>query len=1079
MIAKRCKVPRGGGSAAACLSYVFAEEMSAAVDHGGEWDAQITEGQYQDQSKLVAEARLRPDFGAGAIWSPASGGGKRPSSIYVRGVGSFETAAMDFEAVARTQPRCGSPVQHYVISLDLDETKVISDETLIRAAEYVIDRTGFSGHQAAFAVHRDTKQLHCHVAVSSVHGQKLRTWNRDSDYTRLSHACREAEIKYNLKMDNGYFQIIDRYLPTERIEKTPLATKQGWKREDFAEMLEDQAINFVEHDGLESPEHRMDQMTYEIAEYLKRTHARAELPLRADIHSIAARLCIRLETDKQGHFNARLMEKAPEGVVARESVDAHGDQEQRLQKWTPTDKLFTLDVKDLAPLPFDNTPAGFSPSNRHVEACKAMMRGRELLSRLGDSALAEKEVFGVLKADPGRIMRDRHASGHATADVEAVERWLGERVRPEHITHLTQSVLATDEDLVLLSPDADTALYTTKTQQELERKIVEKVRKLANEPDPLFDPKLLAQAIREEQEAIQKVFSAEQIASFEVFGKRLGVIQGDAGSGKSTLMSVGQRYGKLTGREVVGLSTAQLAAENLGAKARIRANNTARAHALDKSGTQALVQENGICIGDEASMFGAALTLETLEKVDSLNGTLVFVGDEAQLSSIGAGDVGKLIFDTAREAGQLREQTEVFRYGGKVAWMKEAVPFGGAAIRDSDPHKVKAYFSRFEEQGHVVYHATRKEAIVARAHDVAELLKSGKEVISPCRSQKEADQVNRLVRAELGLEGKGVGIRMKRGVIEIAVGERVVFLENSPKIGVLNGNVGEVVSASYKEIKVRLDNKVAAGQIEFGKEGELQIGGKKNGKVVTFDPRLYKQFNHAYSMTIHKSQGQGAENVVAAVGWGDTAKSAHVSFTRSTGDLVIHTHLTAWVDLLGSPKALEPKDDALYFDAIVQKTGGPNTDWALSVKAAMTSESHPLMEEYRDAMRTRREAYDRDQKEILENAQAARTTAPNKTALKTIDRDQRKALRECDERHEQISFRTWVTRAKASVERMSEAASYVQAEKRTQKQTEAVKRMTEQAQAAAQTPKQVAKPTAKPTVEAPTQAPTKSRGRGR
>ena len=106
---------------------------------------------------------------------------------------------MDMEAVARTQPRVKQPVQHYVISLNERESETVSDEQLIRAAENALDHAGWSGHQALFAVHRDTGNAHCHVALASVNPDTLRAWNRQSDYYRLHRALREAETRFRME----------------------------------------------------------------------------------------------------------------------------------------------------------------------------------------------------------------------------------------------------------------------------------------------------------------------------------------------------------------------------------------------------------------------------------------------------------------------------------------------------------------------------------------------------------------------------------------------------------------------------------------------------------------------------------------------------------------------------------------------------------------------------------------------------------------------------------------------------------------------------------------------------------------
>lgn len=284
MQGKRCDPPRGGGSAWACVTYILAEELTAKVDHDRPKDDAIQNSQRTGLTALYDEALRREDLGVGAIWKPTVGSGTRPSAIYARGVTSLATAALDMEAIARTQTRVKQPVQHYVISLNEHESATISDEQLIQAAEATLDRAGWEGHAALFTVHRDTGNAHCHVALSSVHSDTLRAWNRQSDYYRLHHALREVEIERGMQHENGLAIVRDRGLPTQRIEWAGLETRAAWKRAREAERLEDMARAFLaDNEGLESADDRRDRIVYAIRDYLTTCAARGETPLRADL----------------------------------------------------------------------------------------------------------------------------------------------------------------------------------------------------------------------------------------------------------------------------------------------------------------------------------------------------------------------------------------------------------------------------------------------------------------------------------------------------------------------------------------------------------------------------------------------------------------------------------------------------------------------------------------------------------------------------------------------------------------------------------------------------------------------------
>jgi len=998
---KRCAPPRGGGSASACVRYVLGEEMTDKVAHDQERDNPLTLGQRGGLAALFEEARQREDLGANAIWKPA-GGGDRPSAVYARGVTSLETAALDIEAVVRTQPRVKQPVQHYVISLNERETATVSDEQLIRAAEDALDRAGWAGHSALFAVHRDTENAHCHVALSSVNADTLRAWNRQSDYYRLHHALREAETKFGMEHEHGLAIVRDEGLPTERIEWASLATRKAWRSERQAERLEDMAKSFLaESDGLESPEDRRDRIVYAIRQHLVTCADRGEVPLRADLHVLAARLTATLEAGQDGTLQARLMERAPEGKVAREEPNTLGESTQRLATWQATDNVFELQPELLAPSPLDGLkPGGMTTEferNQHVVA----LDRRAWLRDLGDVDRSEAEVVALVRADPGRISRDILAGGAATFSAEDFDRWCSERVSGDWLG-ISNYAQREDPTLEVLSADSELPLYSTKTQRALEASVLERATRLAQERDPLFNREALMQAIGDEEKSLGIAFSAEQLRVFDLLEYRFAVVQGDAGTGKSTLMAVQRRYCELTGREIAGFATSQLAAENLGQKAGIRSVNTARAQALEDVRGEQMIRPQSRAILDETSMLSMESADATLKRVESQGAGAIFIGDLAQLPNIAAGDTGRVLTAAAQETNRYAEVTQVFRQTGpQVTWMRTAVPIGGRAIREGDAATFRTYLEEFVDRGHVVFHDDRKAEIAAKAQDVVEATLRGIRVLAPGFSRQDCLYANRAIRTALGHDGTGLSFRFARGVREIAPNDRVIFEKNAEaRVGVLNGYTGTVRSVAQNAIAVELDG----------------------GRLVTVNPAAYPHIDYGWSTTTHKSQGRGDPLVISTLAKNDDARSAHVALTRCETGLRVHTRLDRdeLLSHLTSPTSLRPKDDALLFEEIVRRTGGPDTHWAKSVRTALDKDADPLREQHRGEMRLRSEARDRAVTGILERHNVARGKATGDKELAGLDRSEKRELSVAYKAHELESFVVWASRRRTVIERSAD-----------------------------------------------------------
>jgi hypothetical protein len=110
---------------------------------------------------------------------------------------------------------------------------------------------------------------------------------------------------------------------------------------------------------------------------------------------------------------------------------------------------------------------------------------------------------------------------------------------------------------------------------------------------------------------------------------------------------------------------------------------------------------------------------------------------------------------------------------------------------------------------------------------------------------------------------------------EFATGDRVQFTAPNKHLGVANRDLGTVVSLEDGQMTLRLDGKAA--------------------RVVTFDTKTFRQFDHGYAVTSHSSQGLTAERVLAHI---DTDSSrglindrlAYVAISRASEDARIYTN---------------------------------------------------------------------------------------------------------------------------------------------------------------------------------------------
>ncbi|MBY5678797.1 BID domain-containing protein, partial [Rhizobium leguminosarum] len=196
----------------------------------------------------------------------------------------------------------------------------------------------------------------------------------------------------------------------------------------------------------------------------------------------------------------------------------------------------------------------------------------------------------------------------------------------------------------------------------------------------------------------------------------------------------------------------------------------------------------------------------------------------------------------------------------------------------------------YAQQGHLIEAGTRAETIDRIVADWSDARKRaietsvlkgnggrlrGDELLVLAHTNQDVKRLNetlRSVMSDAGALGENRAFQTERGAREFAAGDRIIFLENArflepraPRLGpqyVKNGMLGTVVSTGDRRddtlLSVRLDN----------------------GRDVVISEDSYRNVDHGYAATIHKSQGATVERTfVLATGMMDQHLT-YVSMTR-------------------------------------------------------------------------------------------------------------------------------------------------------------------------------------------------------
>jgi exodeoxyribonuclease V alpha subunit len=329
------------------------------------------------------------------------------------------------------------------------------------------------------------------------------------------------------------------------------------------------------------------------------------------------------------------------------------------------------------------------------------------------------------------------------------------------------------------------------------------------------------------------------------------IISGGAGTGKTTIIKL-----IADGLKQFGNKAPRLAAFAGKAAARLREATGYQATTihvlLGSRGSDCFTAgplTNDAVIIDESSMVNAALMAEIVKRRP---GKLILVGDQAQLSPVGAGQPFHDLIAILNDSGSgVQELKNCYR-------ATEAVFQAATCIRNGQTPGLKL---ESDNEKWTIVGATKPESaanmICAWAKD--DWLDFDTDIVLvPKNGKKDEDSGNIPACTVNSLNEELLLIdRMKRGEDsddKFIPGDRIINTKNFAEDQVWNGTTGAVHAVNnVGEVFIKLDIPIR----------DLITGGFKD--VVKFTKDMAKRLQHAYALTVHKSQGSQYRRVVIAV----------------------------------------------------------------------------------------------------------------------------------------------------------------------------------------------------------------------
>ncbi|HEX5657220.1 MAG TPA: AAA family ATPase [Polyangiales bacterium] len=374
--------------------------------------------------------------------------------------------------------------------------------------------------------------------------------------------------------------------------------------------------------------------------------------------------------------------------------------------------------------------------------------------------------------------------------------------------------------------------FSTRTIVQRERTLLQNAHQLAQRSGHRVREANVEQALAlaelelSEREHKPITLNAEQAGAVRhvAQGGDLALVQGFAGTGKSTMLYAARLAYEAQGFTVVGGAYTGRAAEGLETGSRIPSATLHSWQARWAKGQDRLTGRH-VFIIDEAAMVGTEQFGRVIEEVRARGAKLVLVGDTEQIQPIEIGAPMRLLQEQYTPA----RLTDVVRQRAH-AWQRQAT-------HDFGDRKPDAALQAYLKEGRVHACESAEAAHLAMIEAWARARAAQPSESSLLLAFRRTDvftlnQFARDIRKAAGELGEDLAFQTERGKRDFALGDRLLFLRNDRALGVKNGTLGTIERIAHRRLVVRLDDQ----------------------RTVEVDARTYNALDHGYASTINKSQ---------------------------------------------------------------------------------------------------------------------------------------------------------------------------------------------------------------------------------
>ncbi|WP_040427460.1 MobF family relaxase [Afipia birgiae] len=379
-------------------------------------------------------------------------------------------------------------------------------------------------------------------------------------------------------------------------------------------------------------------------------------------------------------------------------------------------------------------------------------------------------------------------------------------------------------------------IYSTATQIAIERNLLALTVRLLNQRRSAPDEERVAELCRAHGLNEGQARAARSATTTAA----VAIVEGAAGSGKTTMLAPVVAAYRAAGMRVIGTATAWKIANQLKDDLGIQAKATDAWIASARAGGQFL-DRNTVLVVDEAGLLSSRQMYDSLAEVERAGAKVVLVGDRQQLQAVGAGPglaIVASVTDQARVDNIVRQHE---------AWARRAVT---DFARGNATEGLQAY----SERGLLTIAASEKLAIrqLVDAWAATQQVVSNPSTLLIAKTNAQVRALNEEVRAQLKAPHQILGDEIAISAVtpsghgqtlNLAMGDRIRFLMRQDALGVVNGTTATITHIDGADGEDPTISVVIGDRLTNFRPSDLA---DEHGRA---------QLGHAYATTIYGCQG--------------------------------------------------------------------------------------------------------------------------------------------------------------------------------------------------------------------------------